>query len=77
MANVKDKKPENVSGRFYVDSGCIDCDLCRGMAPGSFLRDAATDQSFVARQPIEQGEIDLCMDAVAACPVEAIGFDGE
>jgi len=29
MADNEDKNPENVKGLFYVDSQCIDCDLCR------------------------------------------------
>ena len=39
MPNVEDRLPQNVSGRFYVDSTCIDCDLCRGNAPDFFRRD--------------------------------------
>ena len=26
------------SGRYYVDSQCIDCDLCRETAPANFIR---------------------------------------
>ena len=33
MADRDDKLPENVDGPFYVDSNCIDCDLCRENAP--------------------------------------------
>ena len=29
MADVANKFPKNVSGRFYVDDQCIDCDLCQ------------------------------------------------
>ena len=35
MADRNDRVPENVSGRFYVDSTCIDCDLCREAARGT------------------------------------------
>ena len=28
MADKNDKHPENVTGKFYVDTQCIDCDLC-------------------------------------------------
>ena len=38
MADREDKNPENVSGKFYVDSQCIDCDLCRETAPANFTR---------------------------------------
>ena len=33
MADVENKYPENVNGKFYVDDQCIDCDLCRETAP--------------------------------------------
>ena len=38
MADLSQKVPENVVGRFYVDATCIDCDLCRETAPANFLR---------------------------------------
>ena len=38
MADVANKYAENVAGPFYVDDQCIDCDLCRETAPGSFKR---------------------------------------
>jgi hypothetical protein len=39
MANRNDKNPGNVPGPFYVDTTCIDCDLCRETAPSTFRRD--------------------------------------
>jgi ferredoxin len=30
MADIANKYAENVSGEFYVDDQCIDCDLCLG-----------------------------------------------
>jgi ferredoxin len=39
MADVANKFPQNVPGRFYVDDQCIDCDLCRDTAPANFARD--------------------------------------
>ncbi|MFM9016496.1 MAG: ferredoxin, partial [Verrucomicrobiota bacterium] len=38
MADKNDKRPDNVAGKFYVDSQCIDCDLCRETAPKFFTR---------------------------------------
>ena len=29
MADREDKNRENITGKFYVDSQFIDCDLCR------------------------------------------------
>ena len=77
MADKNDKRPENVSGKFYVDSQCIDCDLCRETAKGFFTRQDDAGYSYVVKQPTTQEEIDLCMEAKNGCPVDAIGDDGE
>ncbi len=29
MADPNDRVPESVTGTYYVDSQCIDCDVCR------------------------------------------------
>jgi len=77
MANKADKWEPNVPGKFYVDQQCIDCDLCRETAPGFFTRHDEGGYSFVHKQPTTQEEIDLCMEALEGCPVEAIGNDGD
>lgn len=77
MANVRDKLPENVSGRYYVDSQCIDCDVCRVTAPANFQRDAEKGYSYVFLQPASPQEEVQCQEAMDSCPVEAIGDDGE
>ena len=58
-----------------MDRQCIDCDLCRQMVPDIFKRNWAGDcsHSYVARQPVSEGETALCNDALDACPVQAIG----
>ncbi|MGH7997597.1 MAG: ferredoxin, partial [Opitutaceae bacterium] len=77
MANPKDRLPQNVPGGYYVDSSCIDCDLCRDTAPGIFLRHDETAFSYVARQPRTPEEIERAEEARRNCPVEAIGNDAE
>jgi ferredoxin len=76
MADRTQKLPENVPGRFYVDATCIDCDLCRETAPGSFRRNDRAGHSFVYRQPEGPAEEAACRAALEECPVEAIGDDG-
>jgi ferredoxin len=76
MAELEDKLPENVGGRFYVDRECIDCDVCRDTAPMCFTRNDENGYSFVYRQPKTAEEFALCEEARDACPVEAIGDDG-
>jgi ferredoxin len=77
MANPADRLPQNVPGPYYVDSQCIDCDLCRETAPMIFARHEETGFSFVHRQPMTPEEIALATEAIEGCPVEAIGRDGE
>ncbi len=76
MADVANKYPENVPGKFYVDNQCIDCDLCRETAPNNFQRNEDGGYSYVFKQPENPDEEKLCNDAKDSCPVEAIGNDG-
>jgi ferredoxin len=77
MSNPDDRLPENEPGRYYVDSQCIDCDVCRDVAPDNFTRKTDKGYSFVYRQPENEKEESLCREAMEACPVEAIGNDGK
>jgi ferredoxin len=70
------RQPENVAGAFYVDTSCIDCDVCRDIAPDNFTRQEKAGYSYVYRQPRSEQELSLCREALEACPVEAIGSDG-
>ena len=76
MSDPKDKVFENVVGRYYVDSQCIDCDVCRVTAPANFEREEAKGYSYVFRQPENAEEEAQCQEAMDSCPVEAIGDDG-
>jgi glyoxylase-like metal-dependent hydrolase (beta-lactamase superfamily II)/ferredoxin len=71
MAHITQRRLENVSGNFYVDSTCIDCDTCRWMAPEVFYEVA--DQSAVHHQPANEGERLRAMQALLACPTASIG----
>ena len=73
----EDKNEENVGGKFYVDSQCIDCDLCRETAPANFTRAEDEGYSFVFKQPENDEEIEQSREAMEGCPVEAIGEDGD
>jgi ferredoxin len=76
MADVANKYPENISGKFYVDNQCIDCDLCRETAPDNFKRNEDGGYSFVSKQPATPDEEARCKEAKEGCPVEAIGDNG-
>jgi ferredoxin len=75
-ADRNDRLKENVSGHFYVDSTCIDCDVCRDLAPENFRRSFKRAYSYVSKQPENEKERAACEEALACCPVEAIGDDG-
>ncbi len=77
MADKENKYPENAEGKFYVDDACIDCDACRATAPDNFEREDEKGYSYVSKQPDGEVEMQLCMDALEGCPVEAIGSDGD
>jgi len=76
MADVANKYPESVPGKFYVDDQCIDCDLCRETAPANFKRNDDGGHSYVYKQAESPEEEALCKEAMEGCPVEAIGSDG-
>lgn len=77
MADKSNKQPLNVPGKFFVDTECIDCDVCRQTAPNYFKANEEDGYSYVYKQPeTEQGR-EECEEALEACPVEAIGRDGD
>ena len=77
MANTDDRLPDNAAGKWYVDSSCIDCDVCRTTAPNNFTANEDEGYSYVAKQPENDDETAQCEEAKDSCPVEAIGNDGE
>lgn len=71
MATLQKRRSENVTGDFYVDQTCIDCDTCRWMAPEVFRQE--DDQSAVYHQPQDPGERIRALQALLACPTSSIG----
>jgi len=71
MAHLEQRRTQNVSGDFYVDSTCIDCDTCRWMAPEIF--NSQGEQSAVYRQPTSSQERAAAMQALLSCPTASIG----
>src|SRR5437667_11053420 len=71
MANRNRAYPENAPGDFFVDDTCIDCDLCRQIAPSVFKEDA--DHSCVYHEPDTAAEAHRAAMAFVACPTGPIG----
>ncbi len=77
MASKEDKYPDNVKGKFYVDTECIFCDVCVYAAPNNFAANDDGGYDYVFKQPENDQELAECYDAMEQCPVEAIGDDGD
>ncbi|MGC8916720.1 MAG: ferredoxin [Thermoanaerobaculum sp.] len=77
MADKNNKVALNVPGKWYVDTSCIDCDVCRTTAPNNFRANEDEGYSYVYKQPETPEEEAQCQEAKASCPVEAIGDDGD
>ena len=71
MADPGKRLAANAAGEFYVDSSCIDCDLCRQIAPEVFVREAGA--SVVRRQPEQPDEVLAAEKALVTCPTASIG----
>jgi glyoxylase-like metal-dependent hydrolase (beta-lactamase superfamily II)/ferredoxin len=76
MARLEDRLPENAPGAFFVDRSCIDCDLCRQLAPRTFGRLDAADQSIVVAQPHGDADVRDAARALVTCPTASIGVSG-
>jgi ferredoxin len=76
MANRDDRWEQNVKGRYYVDECCIASKLCVDVAPNNFAM-TPEGHAYVYKQPESPDEEEQCRQAVAGCPVGAIGDDGE
>src|SRR5262245_17091900 len=75
MAQVSERLPENAAGQFFVDATCIDCGICRWVAPSSFARSPRNGLSYVHRQPTSADERERSLLALVACPTSSIGTD--
>ena len=73
MANIKNKRSQNVDGNFYVDQTCIDCGTCYWMAPEVFKE--VSGMSAVIAQPDIKDE-KRSMEALFSCPTNSIGYAG-
>lgn len=73
MAQISERLSYNASGQFFVDSTCIDCGICRWVAPSSFGRSDDNGLSFVKAQPVSSDDRRRALMALVACPTASIG----
>ena len=71
MATPQRSYSSNAPGTFFVDDTCIDCDLCRQIAPSVYSEES--DHSIVHHQPQGDTETHRAAMALVACPTGSIG----
>lgn len=71
------KYTKNAPGIYYVNSECIDCQICEAIAPGNFKRDECEGYFYVFKQPQGAEEEDQCLEALDSCPTGAIWNNGD
>ncbi len=78
MADKSDKLPENVPGKWYVDTTCVPCHTCMEVDGADKFLKYNDDETYVYfyRQPSED-EQDIAQESAEVCPTEAIGSDGD
>ncbi len=70
------KISENLEGRFYVDTNCINCSLCSEIVPGVFATNHDEGYEFVHQQPLSKTDLALVAEAMEICPANAIQDNG-
>ena len=77
MADKEAKWSMNKEGKYYVDDQCIACDACVVEAPKFFAMNDDDGHAYVTDQPESEEAKEECENALACCPVGAIGDDGQ
>ncbi|MEZ5304210.1 MAG: ferredoxin [Verrucomicrobiales bacterium] len=78
MSDITERLPYNAPGQFYVDANCIACFMCSELAPASFKTNEDEGMNYVYHQTRNRvKKSPPRAEAMDACPVEAIGDDGE
>src|SRR4030095_7400865 len=71
MADAKRSHEANAPGDYFIDTTCIDCPICRQVAPSIF--GDAPEQAVVVKQPETPAERLRAGMALVSCPVGSIG----
>ncbi len=71
------RHPDSAPGIYWINSDlCLDCNLCRELAPTVFRRDDRMGISYVYKQPATPQELAQAREAVEGCCVETIFANG-
>lgn len=71
MADPARRLPDNAPGAFFVDATCIDCGMCRWLAPAVF--GDLPESAYVHAQPADTAAREAARRAALACPTGSIG----
>ena len=63
-----------LEGEFHIDDTCIDCHLCRDLAPENFDSDDELEIHVVYKQPEDEDELVAVLDAFGECPSDSIRY---
>jgi ferredoxin len=81
MADKTAKLPENIAGAWYVDNTCTPCRVCLDVPLATnFMQYIDGDDGkpvVFFKQPEGEDELKAADEAMAVCPQNAIGNDGE
>jgi ferredoxin len=73
---IAGKLPKNGVGLFYVSDECDGCAYCGMVAPDNFEYDKSSNSYYVIRQPESPEEMELVLEAMEDCPIDAIRRNG-
>ena len=77
MATVEDRQYDNAPGTFYIDNTCDFCEVCLDEAPNNIRKSSHGEYSIIFKQPENVEETKDTRNAIAICPNESIGDDGD
>ena len=77
MADKTNKQPENVPGKWYVDTTCVPCNSCMDEAASLLKYNEDQSHVYFAKQPSTPEEESSARRALEICPTGSIGEDGE
>lgn len=69
---MAEKIPQNVNGRFYVDTNCINCSLCPEIARDIFATNHDEGYEYIKKQPQNAAELELVKEVIRLCPANAV-----
>jgi ferredoxin len=74
-SQLKMRREINAPGPLYVDKSCLSCEACWKTAPHIFKSHPLETYAYVAQQPENPEEHELCQEIKKLCPAGSIHFE--